>query len=508
MNVEGSLSQPNVNGELYVDSAFLISQPYGIRLRFDNDPVRIQQSKLLLENFTMYAYNDNPLNIMGNIDFHDLDHMTMDLRMRATDYQLINSRQTAKSIAYGKGFVNFYASMSGPVDRLKMRGRLDVLGTTDLTYLLLDSPLSTDNQLDELVKFRDFSDTTQVVVKRPPLSGFKMDLTLDISKGAHIMAYLNAAKSNYIDLMGGGTLRLRYTPAEQWQLTGKYTLNNGEMKYSLQAIPLKTFTIQDGSYVEFIGDIMNPRLHITATERIRATVAGASGADRSVDFDCGVIITKTLADMGLEFTLDAPNDMQIHSELETMGKDQRGKLAVTMLTTGMYLADGGTGKFSMNSALSSFLNSEISQITGKALRTIDMSFDMENGLDGKGNTRTDYSFKFAKRFWNNRVKLTVGSVISSGANYDNRNRSFFDNVSIEYRLDNSANKYLNFFYENNSYDWLDGYTQKYGVGFIWRRSLNRLRDLFKKEQRLLPPKRPVTMHTVHNDSITSQRHEK
>ena len=534
VDVKGPLSRPQVNGEMHLDSAHLLSVPYGVSLRFDEQPIRVVGNNLVMEKFKMYASDDNSLEINGNVNFSDFDKILVKVRMRAENYELINAKETNKSIVFGKAYVNFMGMLQGTLDNLDMRGRLDVLGTTDMSYILRDSPLTTDNQLDELVKFRDFSDTTQVVVKRPPLSGFKMDLTLDISKGAHIMAYLNAAKSNYIDLMGGGTLRLRYTPAEQWQLTGKYTLNNGEMKYSLQAIPLKTFTIQDGSYVEFIGDIMNPRLHITATERIRATVAGASGADRSVDFDCGVIITKTLADMGLEFTLDAPNDMQIHSELETMGKDQRGKLAVTMLTTGMYLADGGTGKFSMNSALSSFLNSEISQITGKALRTIDMSFDMENGLDGKGNTRTDYSFKFAKRFWNNRIKLTVGSVISSGANYDNRNRSFFDNVSIEYRLDNSANKYLNFFYENNSYDWLDGYTQKYGAGFIWRKSLNRLRDLFKKEQRLLPPKRPVTMPTdpatpaapasptkpaspvdsvavpvsVPNDSITSQRHEK
>ena len=42
-----------------------------------------------------------------------------------------------------------------------MRGRLDVLGTTDMTYMLLDSPLSADNRLNDLVKFTDFTDSTQ-----------------------------------------------------------------------------------------------------------------------------------------------------------------------------------------------------------------------------------------------------------------------------------------------------------------------------------------------------------
>jgi hypothetical protein len=208
--------------------------------------------------------------------------------------------------------------------------------------------------------------------------------------------------------MGGGSLRMIYNTADNLRLTGRYTLANGEMKYSLPIIPLKTFTIQDGSYLEFTGNPMNPRLNITATEHVKTAVSGSNGVGRSVDFDCGVIITKTLEDMGLEFTLDAPEDMQLHSELQSMSKEQRGKLAVTMLTTGMYLADGDTNGFSMNNALNTFLQSEINNITGNALRTLDFSVGLDNTTDATGNVSTNYSFKFAKRFWNNRLKIAVG----------------------------------------------------------------------------------------------------
>ena len=482
LTVRGQLSRPQVNGEVYLDSSYVESVPYGVTLRFDNDPVRIVDSNLLLENFTVYAHNDNPLNIQGNVNFSNLDQVTVDMRMRARNIQLIGMRESAKSIAYGKAFFDIYATMRGPVDDMSLRGRLNVLGTTDMGYILRDSPISTDNQLENLVKFTDFGDTTQVVVERPPLNGLRMDMTVDVSKGAHIIAYLNADHSNYIDLMGGGTLRMQYTPSDNLRLTGRYTLSDGEMKYALPIIPLKTFIIKDGSYIEFTGDPANPTLNITATERVKATVTGTSGVGRGVDFDCGVVITKTLSDMGLAFTLDAPEDMQLHSELQSMGVEQRGKLAVSMLTTGMYLADGNTKPFSMNSALSSFLSSEISNLTGNALRTLDLSFGMDNSTDASGNTSTDYSFKFAKRFLNNRLKVAVGGKVSTGAEMPQRNKSFFDNVSLEYRLDDSANKYLSLFYQNNSYDWLDGYTQKYGGGFIWRRTLQNFSDLFRLKE--------------------------
>ena len=69
----------------------------------------------------------------------------------------------------------------------------------------------------------------------------------------------------------------------------------------------------------------------------------------------------------------------------------------------------------MNSALSAFLNSQINAISGNALRTLDLSFGMDNTMLGSGQMHTDYSFKFAKRFWNNRLRIVIGGKVSSGA---------------------------------------------------------------------------------------------
>ena len=513
LDMRGPLDKLNINGKVVLDSAYLESVPYGVKMRFAKDPLVIENSRLNINNFNLYSPKNDELNVNGSVDFADFDHIMTNLRLRAQNYQIIDAKENRQSIAYGKAFVNFFARISGTLDNMNMRGRIDVLGSTDMSYVLRDSPLTTDNQLDELVKFTDFSDSTLTVVERPQLTGFKMDMTLNVDQGAHIMAYLNTDHSNYIDLMGGGALRMLYTPEDNLRLTGRYTLSNGEMKYSMPIIPLKTFTIRDGSYIEFTGDAMNPTLNITATERVKASVSTEGGSTRFVDFDCGVVITRTLSNMGVEFTLDAPEDMQTHGELIAMGSDQRNKLAVTMLTTGMYLADGNTGAFSMNTALSSFLNSQISQISGNALRTLDLSFGMDNSTDAAGQTHTDYSFKFAKRFMNNRLKVAVGGKVSSGAELQQRNNSFFDNVSLEYRLDNNANKYITLYFQNNVYDWLDGYTQKYGAGFIWRRKLDNIFDIFKFKDTSTTLPMPMRTSTtpaaprdsVRTDSLKTQR---
>lgn len=474
LKIKGPLSAMQINGEVNLDSAYLVSVPYGIEMRFDNRPVYIKDSKLILEDFNMYSRAQQPLVINGDIDFSDFNKMNANMRMKARNFLIIDSKENRKSEVFGRAYVNFDASLKGPLSALRVNGNLDVLGSTDMTYIMRDTPLTTDNKLDELVKFTDFSATKSVEVYRPPIEGLYMNLNISVDQGARVFCALNSTKSNYLDMIGGGELRMIYSQ-DELRLIGRYTVSSGEMKYSLPIIPLKTFNIQEGSYVEFTGDVINPTLNITATETMKTNVSIA-GSTRTVLFNCGVVVTQTLNNMGLTFIISAPEDMSINSELQAMSKEERGKLAVTMLTTGMYLAENNLSSFSMNDALNSFLQSEINNISGNALRTLDLSIGLDNTTDAAGTLHTDYTFKFAKRFWNNRVRVVVGGKVSSSqASAEN----LFDNVALEYRLSQNSNTNLRLFYDRATYDFLEGYVGQYGVGIIWKKKLQSLSELFK-----------------------------
>ena len=147
----------------------------------------------------------------------------------------------------------------------------------------------------------------------------------------------------------------------------------------------------------------------------------------------------------------------------------------------MYIADGNTGKFSMNSALNSFLQNEINNIAGNALRTVDISLGMDQNSDATGNTYNDYSFKFAKRFWNNRVSFVIGGKLSDNSSEAmgvEQDQTFIDNVSLEYRIDQTAMRYVRLFYNKEAYDMLEGRITEYGAGFVWRKKADRFWQLF------------------------------
>ena len=418
----------------------------------------------------------------GKLDFADFSRITLDFNMKANDFELITAKRKRQSLVYGKVFANYNGTLRGTMDNLFIRGKLDVLDKTDMTCILKDSPLTVDDRLHDLVKFVSFEDSVAVDEETPvPVGGFDMTLAISINDAARFHCLLSEDGQNYVDLEGGGDMTMRITQQGDLRMTGRLTVNEGEMKYSLPVIPLKTFSITQGSYVDFTGDVTNPTLNIAATERMKATVT-ENDQPRTVAFDVGVAITKPLNDMGLEFTIEAPEDLSVQNQLATMTTAQRGKTAVAMLATGMYMTDdmmasGGSG-FKASNALNAFLQSEIQSIAGSALKTIDVSIGMESGTSAAGTETTDYSFQFAKRFWNNRISVIIGGKVSTGEDAENSAASFIDNIALEYRLDKSASRYVRVFYDRGVQDPLEGQLTKTGAGLILRKKSNRLGELF------------------------------
>ena len=477
--MKGDPSKPVLNGELALDSVTFFMPEMSAMFRFDNEPVQVVNSKMMFDDFDIFTKGKTPFTINGDVDFSDLERMAVNLKMHAENYELLNAPRTKRAMVYGKMYVDFSATLRGPVEELVMRGNMNVLGKTNFTYVLKDSPLTVNDRLGDMVTFVNFNDTVSVeddAVQQISLGGMDVAMTMHIDQAVQARVDLVPDGSNYMSLEGGGDLSFQYTPQGDMLLTGRYSLISGEMKYEIPVIPLKIFNIQNGSYVEWTGNIMNPQLNITATERVRASVGEEGKASRMVSFDVGIALSQRLENLGLAFTLSAPEDASVQDQLNTMSVEERGKLAITMLVTGMYMAEGNsTGGFNVNNALNSFLQSEISNIAGKAL---DINVGMETVDDAdSGGKRTDYNFQFAKRFWNNRFRIVIGGKVSTGSTVQ-QDETFIDNVSIEYRLDNSGTRYIKLFHDKNYESVLEGEIIETGIGIVLRKKMSHLGELF------------------------------
>lgn len=477
--LSGDTGRPIVNGTVGTDSVYIYSDMYNLNLRVQDKEFPITDSRFTMRDFTLYSEKNDELKANGTIDFANLDKILVNMSLQTRNFQLIDRPRNMVSQLYGKAFMNLQTTVRGDLENLVVRGTLDILGSTNVTYVLKDSPVTVEDRLNDLVTFIDFSDTTSVQreIPRKEFSGVDLQLNINISEGARMNCDLSPNRESYVQLTGGGDLVFRYTPEGQMMLNGRYNINRGEMKYDLQVIPLKTFTLGSGSYVLFDGDIMNPTLNITATEQTRASVAAGGATPRNVLFEVGVKISQTLQQMGLEFTIEALEDLAVQNELARFSQETRAKLAVSMLATGLYLSeDNAQGNLNMSNALNSFLQSEISNIAGNALKSIDLSFGMEDGTARDGSSTTDYSFRFSKHLWGNKVNIVIGGKVSTGS--ANASDSFIDDVSIEYRLDDSGTRYVRLFHEKTFDALLDGEITETGGGVVLRKKMTKFGELF------------------------------
>lgn len=479
LNIGGKASTPIISGHLTTSYIHLASEMYSIDMDFPDDTIRVSNSHLSLNKLEAYTTGKSPLVLDGTIDFSDLEKISMNLTLNAKNYQLINAPKQRNAIAYGKVFVDANAILKGTLDNLKIRGNLGVLGNSDITYVLKDSPITVEDRLSGLVTFVNFNDSTETEGKAKDIrQNVDMQLIFSIEQAAHVHCLLSEDGTDYVELEGGGDLTMTYDSGNDFQLYGRYTILSGKMNYTLMSIVCKNFNIRNGSYIEFQGDLQNPILQIAAEERVKATVTD-NNRPRTVAFDVGLNISQTLDNMGLEFTLKAPEDLSVQNELAGMSNEDRGRVAVTMLATNMYISNLTDSKaYSTTNALNSFLQNEINNLVGMAQNTIDVNFGMANSTSAKGTQQTDYSFSFTKRLWGNRINLILGGKVSTGDDAVNTGYTIIDNISLEYRLDQSATRYIKIYYDKNYESLLEGELTEMGAGIVLRKKSTKLGDLF------------------------------
>lgn len=480
--ITGTPAKPVVDGELSLDSVNVSSRPYGFRFRFDNRPLQVTNSRLTFDKFAIVTTSDNPFAIDGYVDVSDLSKPTANLSLSAKNYEFLNSPRDKNSILYGKIYLDVNSTVRGPLSNLMMRGDVKILGNTDVTYVMIDSPLSVQDRLGDLVEFTSFSDTLRIKDEDKQLislGGLDVAMTINIDQAAKVNVDLSPDRSSHVELQGGGDLAFQYTPQGQMLLTGRYVLTRGIIDYALPVIPLKKFVVSNGSYVEWSRDPMDPTLNLKATQNMRIAVANADkNSSRMVAFVISIQMKNKLNDMELAFDLSAPEDRTVQDELNAMDAAERNKQAITMMVTGMYLAGGSTGSnFNMGSAMNTVLQNQIEHLTGSALKHANISFGVDSYDGAGGAKRTDYNFSYSQRLFNDRVQVVIGGSISSGSNA-NESDTFIDNVSLEYRLDNSGTRYVRLFHNKEYENLLESNITETGGGIVLRKKVNKLSELF------------------------------
>lgn len=498
MNITGSVSNPIFNGYIDFDSTAVKVGITGMPYSFSEEKIPVDSNVVRFNDFAINGLNRNPLLINGTVDASNISNLAVDLTAKARDMQIVNSSRPKGANIYGKAYIDLDATVKGDMSLLRVDADLNLLGGTDVTYVMTDGVKTlTPQSSTNMVRFVNLSDTTATFIPDKPQASplsLLLNANLTVSDGTTINVDLSPDGKNKVSISGSGNLSYTQTPmSSDGRITGRYTINNGYVNYtpqissggfSMSLMKEKSFKFQEGSYVAFTGDMLNPTLNIRAVDELKVNVTPQGQNSRLINFDIILSVTNTLQNMNVAFDLSTNDNLTIQNELQGMSPEQRANQAMNMLLYNQYT--GPSTKSDANivgNPLYSFLASQLNSWMANNIDGVDISFGIDQynkTVDGAESTTTSYNYRVSKTLFDNRFKIVVGGNYSTDADADeNFSQNLINDISFEYALNRSGSMYVKLFRHVGYESILEGEITQTGVGFVIKRKLNSLRDLFR-----------------------------
>ncbi len=507
MNITGDIANPIFNGYLDFDSTAVKVGITGMPYKFSEDKIPVDSNVIKFKDFAIEGLNNNHLFINGAVDARRINDIAVDLTATARDMQIVNSSRPKGANVYGKAYLDLDATIKGNMSLMRVDAALNILGGTNVTYVISDAVQAlTPQSAGNMVKFVNLSDTTSILTEEKPQEmpmQLLLNAELTISDGSTINVDLSPDGKNKVSISGSGNLTYTQTPmSTDGRLTGRYTINSGFINYtpqiasggfSMALMKEKSFKFQEGSYIAFTGDMLNPTLNISATDEVKANVTQQGQNSRLVNFNIILKASNTLRNMDVSFDLTTNDDLTIQNELQGMSPEQRANQAMNMLLYNQYTGPGSKGNANLSgNPLYTFLASQLNSWMASNINGVDISFGIDQydkTIDGAESTTTSYNYRVSKSLFDNRFKIVVGGNYSTDADADeNFSQNLINDISFEYLLNRSGSMYIKLFRHVGYESILEGEITQTGVGFVLKRKINSLRDIFRFGQSTQKPK--------------------
>ncbi len=429
----------------------------------------------------------------GSINWDEFKGINFDTHLKVSSIEGIDLAKENNAGFYGNVFGTGNVSITGPVNSLVLS--VDAITAKTGQFHIPMSGSLTAGGRTNLLKFKEFKDDVYVdpyevmikkmAEKKKNDSDFTVNLKIDVSPNVEAFIEIDEATGNVLSGRGNGLIELEIGD-DVFNINGDYTLTNGNFNFSALGLVNRLFQIQDGSSINFSGDIMASTLNIDAIYETKTSLGALLADDKSVSnrrtVECGIQITDKLSNPRLEFSIEVPdlNPMvksRVESALSTEDKVQ--KQFLSLLLSNSFLPDEQSGIFNNTSMLYSNVSEAMANQLSNILHKLDIPLDL--GLKYQPTeTGTDlFDVAVSTQLFNNRVVVNgnIGNKEYSGGGTQN---DVVGDIEIEIKLNRSGSFRANVF--SHSADLYSNYldnTQRNGVGLTYQTEFNTLKQFFR-----------------------------
>jgi hypothetical protein len=519
VKINGTLANPEYSGDLGFNNTSFVVKKLNSRFSISDEKINLDNKGVYFPNFSILDKNKNKFVVTGDILTEEsLMNPGFDLRIKADNFQALNSTDEDNDLYYGTAIFDVNATLGGKLDFPILDVQLTVDKNTNVTYVVPPSQVGITEK-DGVVIFVNKANPDAILTRKDEndsaaiLTGIELTSKLNVEEGATVNVILDERTGDNLKLVGNGELLFNIERSGRTNRTGRYEVNDGHYEMNLYNLVKRKFNIAEGSTVTWGGDPMNADLDVRAIYKVETSASGlmasqTSGASateqnryrQKLPFLVYLNVDGELMQPKLNFGLDMPEDEQgaiggaVYGRISQLNQqeDQLNKQVFSLLVLNRFYPESGSSgsnggaatvaRDNLNQALSDQLNVFSDKLTGNT--GIELSFGLDSYTDYQGNSaqnRTDLNVSARKKLFNDRLVVQAGSEIGvQGENRPGEANPVIGNVSIEYLLTEDGRWRLRGFRKSEYENIIDGQVFVNGLALIFMREFNEFRELFKK----------------------------
>ncbi len=493
--LKGSLDNPDMNGELFLDSSGIAFPYLNVDYDFEGTTViELKKQTFDIVDLTLHDVTHGTRGIiLGTISHNKFSDWKLDLEIDTKNLLVLDTKASEDALYFGKGFLNGHATISGLTDNLT----IDVNGKTNKgTHFII--PLSDVKTIDNssLVTFvthkkeKEFEIPTEVLLEK--FKGLSLNFDLEVTKDAVVEMIIDKATGSVLKGSGTGDLRIEIDTKGKFNMYGDFVIDNGFYDYKYGGFVNKKFIAVKGGTVSWDGSPYTADLNIETKYRVNAnpkSILENVTTTRDIPVDLVVKFTGELYDSQKEYDIlipDAGSDLT--SELDfkiNQNNDTNTKLKhfTSLLFFGSFFNEN-----IVDNSVSLFLSE-----TGEELFS-----SLINSALGSGNDKVKFGGYY--KIGDDRSKvdnlntddqfgITVATQISDrilidgqvGVPVGSKQQAIKSEVKVEFLLNEEGSLRSTVFNRQNEIQYTEeeeGYTQ--GVGLSYQFDFDTSKEFLEK----------------------------
>ncbi len=526
--IKGSLSDPSITGDIEFNNASFVPTLLGTRFSIADQKLSLTDNGIIFKQFVIQDSTGNQLVLNGQVLTSNFSNYELDLQIKTTNFQVLNTIKGPGKIYYGKLNVTTDIRLSGTETKPIADGRITVNEGTSINFVIPQTDQGVA-QRKGIVEFVDLdapeNDSLFLAsydsLNNISLTGFDITTTIEIKKEAIFNIVIDEANGDLLNIQGEAQLSAGIDPSGKITLVGNYVLQNGSYELSFNLLK-RRFDIQKGSKIVWIGEPTTAQLDINAIYIANTAPLDLVSAQLTADvnrniylqklpFEVKLSLTGELLKPVIDFDIDLPeknygisNDIvtSVQSRLAMMRRDEGeiNKQVFSLLLLNRFVGENpfessGDGfKFSSyaRQSVSKLLTEQLNQIAAGLVNGVDINFDVISTDDyttGSRQARSDLNVGLSKRLLSNRLKITIGSnfQLEGPQNSNQQSNNIAGNVAADYQISKDGRYVIRFYRQNEYQGIVDGYIVETGVSFIFSVDYEKFMHILRKKKNWRTP---------------------